>query len=359
VVLFDMLHHLDRVQAALRGAAREGRLAHAYLFWGPEGVGKTRMAQALAQLILCRAPDPPCGRCLECDRVGRFTHPDLHVIFPSLRGTEGEERRHLEAFAADPFHTLQVPRQATIGIERIRSLKLESSKARVAQGNRAVILRDADRMTPEAAQAALKLIEEPQPGTFLVLTARDPHRLLPTILSRCQRIRFPAQPREFVEGVLRERGVEEGEARLIAGLAGGGLGRALQFAGREALAFRDQALALLAVPLRDAEEAGERVGRSGSAWDVEAVQMAAELLLSWYGDLIAVKFGMPAQNLVHADRIDDLQAAARAADLSEIRRRIAALEEMVLAVEQNVNPLLALQATLLAMNGLVEVDPLF
>ena len=73
MILFDGLRHQEGAIGALRGAAAGGRLAHAYLFWGPEGVGKTRTAQALAQLLLCNAPQPPCGACLECERVARIT----------------------------------------------------------------------------------------------------------------------------------------------------------------------------------------------------------------------------------------------------------------------------------------------
>jgi len=359
MVLFDSLQHLDPVVAVLRGAARGGRLAHAYFFWGPEGVGKTRTAQAFAQLLLCGDPEPPCGRCVECDRTARFTHPDLHLVFPSLKSAEGEERREIEAYAADPFHSLRVPRNATIGIERVRGLKLESSKARVGQGNRVIVLRDADRMTPEAAQAALKLIEEPLPGTFLILTGRDPQRLLPTILSRCQRVRFPALPRAFLAAVLEGKGLEAGEARLVAGLAAGGLGRALALAARETPAVRERTLALLDAPVRDAADAARRVRDGAAGWDAEEAQTAAEILLSWYGDVVAVKLGMPEEGLVHADLRAELRAAANRLTLPAIRERLAAVEEMVQAVEQNVNPLLALQAALMRLNGLVEADPLF
>ncbi len=360
MVLFDRLRHLDRVQERLRDAARAGRLAHAYYFWGPEGGGKTRTAQALAQLILCASPDPPCGECVECKRVERFTHPDFHMVMPGLKATEGEERAQLEAYAADPLALLPTPRQATIAIDRIRDLKMESSKARVvAEGNRVIVLRNAERMTIEAAEAALKLIEEPQPGTFLILTGREPQRLLPTILSRCQRIRFPVLPRAFIEQALAEKGVAGDEARLIAGLSGGGLGRALQLAGEDIVELRDRALDLLAAPLSRATEAARRAERAGAGWDCDAALAAAEMVLSWYGDLIAMQAGAGGEGIIHADRLPELSAAAKGADLGDIRRRVAAIEEMLEALEQNVNPQLALRAALLRMNGLVEDDPLF
>jgi len=360
MILFDAIRHQEGVITVLRGAAASGRLAHAYIFWGPEGVGKTRTAQALAQLLLCSRPDPPCGSCSECERVARLTHPDLHCVLPGARGGSADERKQLEAFAADFFYVPQIPRNATISIERIRGLKLESSKARVRAGNRVIVIRNAGRMTHEAAQAALKIIEEPQPGTFLILTCRDPSRVLPTILSRCQRMRLRALPREYIEGTLIERlGLEAEVARFFAALAQGGLGRALTLAESDARTARDRAIELFETPLGDAGEAARRAQALGRGWDAEAARMAGELLLTWYSDLLAVRHELPAERLTHGDRLPQLRRQAEQLSLAAIRRRIETVEEMLGALEQHVNPLLALQGALLRINGLVEADPPF
>jgi DNA polymerase-3 subunit delta' len=353
----------------LQQARRAGRLPHAYLFWGPPGVGKTRAALGLAQLLLCERAsaegvagsedtqsDPlPCGACPPCQRVARLTHPDLHLVLPGTRATEEDPRRELEAYAQDPYHCLDVPHGASIGIERIRGLKLEASKARVERGCRVIVIRDAERLTLEAAQAALKLIEEPQAETFLVLTCTDPSHLLPTILSRCRRLRFRALPAGFLAAVVRERmNLSEAGARVVAGLAQGSLSRALELAEMDAPAVRDEALELFERPPRDAADAAARVLSLGRAWSGDRARLVVDLLMSWYGDILAARYGLPEEDWVHADRAEALRRQAQALSLPQLRRRVAALEELLAAIEQNVNPALALEAALLRIHALAE-----
>jgi DNA polymerase-3 subunit delta' len=355
MILRDTIRHQETALAALNMAWQSGRVPHASLFWGPEGVGKMRTALGWAQQLFCTDAHAPCGACSACQRVTRLTYPDLHVVLAWARGGLENERQELDAYAQDAYHWVRVPRSATIGIERIRSLKLEASKARVERGARMILIRDAERMTLEAAQAALKLIEEPQAETFLVLTCTDPSHLLPTILSRCQRVRFRALPNAFLEEVLCARmELPAAQARVVAGLAQGSLSRALELGESDALALRDEALALIEAPARDAAEASSRVQRLGRAWDGERARVLVDLMMTWYSDLLATMCGLPAVGLVHGDRIEELRRQASSRTLNDVKRRIAALEEMLQAIEQNVNPALALEAALLKIHGLAE-----
>jgi len=359
--LIESIRHQEQALAALRRSWEAGRTPHAYLFWGPPGVGKTRAALALAQRLLCQSDPAPCGECPPCRRVARLTHPDLHLVLAGARAEE-DPRRDLDAYAQEPYHCLDIPRGASIGIERVRGLKMEASKARVERGGRVIVIRDAERLTPEAAQAALKLIEEPQAGTFLVLTCEYPSHLLPTILSRCQRLRFRALPADFLAEVVRgECGLPEAEARVVAGLAQGSLSRAIELARAGAGALRDEALELFERPVGDASEAVGRAQRLGRQWDPARARLAVDLAMTWYGDLLAVRHGLGPEGLVHADRLAQLRVRAQALALPQIRRRVAALEEMLEAIEQNVNPALALEGALLRIQGLDEqqkqVDP--
>jgi len=349
------IKHQDPALSALRAAHAQGRLAHAYLFWGPDGIGKTVAALGLAQMLLCRETSAPCGRCPECERVARLTHPDLHVLLPEVRSAKQDPRKELEAYGRDPYYCLQIARNASIGIERVRSLKLEASKARVERGGRVIFIRNADRMTLEAAQAALKLIEEPQADTFVVLTCTDPSHLLPTILSRCQRLRLRALPRAFIESILRDvRGASAAQARIVAGLADGRLCHALAWADGDVLAQRDEALALVEAPADSAAEIARRVQRLGRAWDPARADVTVDLLMSWYSDLLAAKVGGGDAVEVHRDRAADLEQQAARLPLEAIKARVQALEGLLRALKQNVNPALALEAALLAIHGLTD-----
>ncbi len=363
--LFDRVKHQQIAIEALRGAHARGRAAHAILLWGPAGVGKTRAAHGLAQQLLCSEKAAPCGHCPSCRQVARFTHPDVHVVLPG-RAEDADHQKTLEAFAADPYHSWGIPPNASIGIERIRALKAEASKTRVGKGNRVDIIRDAERMTPEAAQAALKLIEEPQAGTYLILTCRDPQQLLPTILSRCQRIRFRPVPADFIRETLRKqhgaalpRGGDEG-IEVLAALAQGSLGRALAMASEDLLSQRARALDLFETELADLSAVRAKVRPlerpPGKHWNPEQAGLLVDVLMRYYEDLLLVHGGVPADRIANRDQQRRIEARAQQVTVAEIKRRIAILEEMLAAIGQNVNPLLALQVALLRVNRLTGGD---
>lgn len=361
MVLFDVIRHQETAVRALREAWERGKMPHALLFWGPGGVGKLRTAHALAQMLLCSSQSPPCGACSICDRVIRFTHPDLLLIAPAIKSAlDGQFHKALAAYGQDLFCCLETPPKASIWIERIRELKAESSKARVERGNRVAIIRDAERMTLEAAQAALKLIEEPTAGTYLVLTCRDPEQLLPTILSRCRKLRFRQLPREFIEQVLRERSESAGaHPRVVATLAQGSLGQALSWLDEDVLELRDRALELFQTDRADPAAVGREVRSLGRTWDLDKAQASVDLLMMWFEDLLLLHHGLPEDAVTNTDRLQDLRRLARGISVAEIKRRSGVLEEMLQSIRQNVNPVLATETALLRLNRLVEESGLF
>ncbi|MBI4237741.1 MAG: DNA polymerase III subunit delta' [Deltaproteobacteria bacterium] len=193
--------------AQLRAALAHDQVAAAYLFAGPIGVGKWHVARTLAQALLCgTGPERPCGTCSACQRVRAGTHPDLVSAAP-------------------------LPDKATheILVDQIRHMKARL-QLHALEGNRKVaIVDEADCLKDQAANAALKLLEEPPARTHLILIAAQPERLLPTIRSRCQTIRFLPLPTRLLTQYLRSQGLDEAEARQRALFAEGSVGRALQF----------------------------------------------------------------------------------------------------------------------------------
>ena len=192
---------------SLRRAASQGRLPHAFLFVGPEGIGKHGFALRLAQALLCeRVPEgelDPCGACPGCLQVMAGTHPDV------LRVARPEDRQELP---------IRVIRDLCIDL----GLKPMSGKRKVA------IVDDADDLNDEAANAFLKTLEEPPPGSTLILVGTSAEGQLDTILSRCRVVRFdPLSDVELVE-VLLEQGIAGSpeEATRLARLGEGSVARA-------------------------------------------------------------------------------------------------------------------------------------
>src|SRR5512140_833431 len=174
----------------LKGAMAKDRIAHAYLFYGMEGIGKRTVASVFARALTCEGETPPCDVCASCQKAERKNHPDIITI-----AAEGQ----------------------FIKIGAVKELQ-EQMKFRPREGRRRVfILTEADRMNAAAANALLKTLEEPSAGNILLLTTSRPHALPMTILSRCQLLRFPPVSQEEVARFLREKeSLTADEAEVIA-----------------------------------------------------------------------------------------------------------------------------------------------
>lgn len=211
--------HQPRAITILRRALRSARPHHAYLFDGPDGVGKELAAAALAARYLCDADGPPdadaCGACASCRLLARDNHPDYHLIHRGLH------RSH-------PDPAVRRGAGLYLAVDVVRHFLLERSAIAPSLGRaRVFVVREAERMNDGAQNALLKTLEEPPPRTRLILIATAAGRLLPTIRSRCQRVPFGPLPPAFVEERLRAAGVAADAAWSLARLADGRVGAAL------------------------------------------------------------------------------------------------------------------------------------
>ena len=218
----NIIGHQEEIKF-LQTVLKTQRIAHAYLFYGPEGVGKQFCALQFATALLCEKPKDgdACGKCSSCVRVQRQTHPNLHRI-------EKEESK-LNLLKDDV----------------VTSLKEISLKA-VGGSRRIYLIPEADRMSPIIANLLLKTLEEPGVDIIFILLTTDLTAILPTIISRCQLVRFYRLSRELIKSQLLEQSqIAESEADLYALLAEGSLGRAKHLVEGEFLTARNQVLDII------------------------------------------------------------------------------------------------------------------
>jgi len=195
----------ERAISLLRGSIEQDRVAHAYLFTGPAGIGKGLVAREFAKALNCDRGGPqPCDECVSCRKIDHGTHPDVLWFRPA-----GAMRM--------------------IRVEQVAEF-MQAASLRPYEGRwKVFILVDADRLNVQSQNKVLKTLEEPAPNTAIILTSALPEALLPTIRSRCQRIAFHPIAREAVERFLIERHEATPErATVAASLAQGSLAAAIE-----------------------------------------------------------------------------------------------------------------------------------
>ncbi len=300
---------LARVRAAVQGA----RMPQSLLLYGPEGVGKRTVALWTAALLHCGAENPPCGTCRACRMAARLEHPDIHYHFPMSRPRKAGSRRKLRealetqrqqrlaALREDPDSPPEEDGVTGIYLGAVENLR-EQATRRPAMGRVAVfIVAEADRMvsqsaSPEAANAFLKLLEEPPEFAYLILTTSRPAALLPTICSRTAHVRLaPLAETEVARHLEARRELSPERARAVARRADGSIGRALRILGGDGDEAGAAADRLLAAALRGDAALRYRVAGEFTASGARSVLAPAlERLEERLRDLLCLAAGVPA-----------------------------------------------------------------
>jgi DNA polymerase-3 subunit delta' len=287
----------------------------------------------------CRGPTDieACGACPPCRQMAGGNFPDFISIRP-----DGQN----------------------IKIEQIRELNRRLSFAPVSARYRVCVIQQAEAMTSEAANSFLKTLEEPPPGNILVLNAVEPLNLLPTIVSRCQRVPFqPLSVEAMADWLVREKGLDRQRATIAARASGGSLGRALRMSEDVFLEKRKAWIwHLLELPrlskgdaLKMAMESATREKGRGSD-DAEAGEPGLLEMLAlwggWYRDLLIVKVEGPEHLIANVDFRDHLKDVARYVTIENLTASLIAVDQAVRDLHRMGNPQLVMGHTILGLQRL-------
>jgi DNA polymerase-3 subunit delta' len=302
----------DNNIALLSRSLAAGKIASAYLYEGIEGCGKKKTALAFIEAIFCGGNEG-CGHCPSCRKIAGYQHPDLHLVEPDGAYIKIDQIRELQRALA--FRPFEAPKKACI-------------------------IEAADRLNPAAGNALLKTLEEPPGNAILILITANPDGVLPTILSRCQRLRFAPLAEATVESLLREMGSVPEVARVVASLAGGSMGKAIEIGEETALHERKNFLARVCSLSMDdisplfafAEE---------MATDKENTLELLELLTAFLRDALLLHSG--SRDVVNSDLFQLLERETGSFSGRGIMERIRHVAETRSAIMSNVNARLALE----------------
>lgn len=349
---FDALLGQARAVSVLAAALRAGRVPHAYLFEGPEGVGRRMAALALAQALNCEAAagaegpslfgggadqDPGarggCGVCRACRKIAAGQHPDVQTLAP-----EGQSGGGIYL------------------VDQIRGLARDLS-FRPFEGRRKVaVLERAERLGPAAGNALLKTLEEPPAASHLVLLAPGRHHLLPTVASRCQAVTFRPLETADIVAILEREGLPVGPdgrfdapaARSAAALADGSAARAVALAAEDGLAGRREWLERIGrLSRRRAEEIFEAA--EALAGDKERLPAVLESLRGWLRDLVVTAAAPDAVPLVNGDLVESARREAAGRTVEELSAGLEAVDAAEAALRRNANRTLVVERLLVRL----------
>ncbi len=315
----------EKAIEVIRNALRHNRLPQAYVFAGPDGIGKKLTALTLAKALNCRErEDEACDQCGSCHKIDGANHPDVRVIEP-----DGQ----------------------FIKIDQIRQLQKDAGYKSFEGKRKVYIIDQAEAMRAESANALLKTLEEPSEECVIILVTANVYALLPTVLSRCQFVRFVSLGVDILtELLIRQHQFEPARARLIASLSEGCPGRALAMDADAALEKRngiEELFTTLSSGLQDVRVVFTQV--EALLEKRTSIQEFLDIMLLWYRDMYLLREHGDPNLVANSDAVIRLRRMAEDLSLNQIRRLFEIVYQTKLDILRNANLQLALEVMLISL----------
>lgn len=301
----------NRVKNILKNIYSSGRIPHSFIFYGNTGVGKDAMAFEFAKYINCENPSEEkgaCDICFSCKQIKNFTSTNYKFItaLPSSKPSSSDDDDSIEFSKAvgdlikleiankikDNYYKINIPKANSISIESIRQVRKEIYLTSDKGKHKIAIISNADLMTAQAANSFLKVLEEPQGNALIILTTSRINSLLPTIIGRCQKIKFD-NIKENELKIFMDRhypNVKENEKNLIIKISNGSLNKLKDIIDNESLSLRNKVIDLLRAIVKHSNlDISNIIYSITQGKDRELVKQFLTLMIVWFRDIIIKK----------------------------------------------------------------------
>ncbi|MGA2781815.1 MAG: DNA polymerase III subunit delta' [Smithella sp.] len=321
----DIYGHEKKIEIIQKALAQK-RIGHAYLFSGIPAVGKKTIAWEFVKALNCEKEDAlhdSCGECSSCRKIQRGNHPDVFSV-----EADGQ----------------------FIRIDAIREIQ-EQMKCKPLEARRRVfVIDDADKMNDQAANALLKILEEPSPSNILILVTARPYSMPSTIISRCQHMRFNPLRFDTVAKFLVDRiGMDDQRALLLAGLSGGSLGHAMELNEDDIVVYRTELIKLLSITQRNDPFSLINFA-SFLGQGKKEIKQGLNILSTIFRDALVFKETQKNEMLVNQDNSSFISIQAARLSGGQILQNIALVERAGETIDQNVNKSLTLETMAFKLN---------
>ncbi|CCQ91848.1 putative DNA polymerase III, delta prime subunit [Nitrospina gracilis 3/211] len=314
-------------------ALEQGTVAHAYLYFGPESVGKKRTALEFAKALNCAesGPHDACGDCAPCRKIHLGQHPDVFLLEPTKKASS---------------------RDTSISIDEIRDLQKKLGFTPYEGRYKVAVVDGVEKMNLQACNAFLKTLEEPPAATVLILVTANPYQMLPTIISRCQGVRFHPLPQEALRAILESHPDAEGmldeEIELRVLRSQGQVARALAEDVAEIARYREELLALLSqLSFRRMDLLFAWCRETGRGHDLPQIKKILEELLGLLRDVALLQAGCGTESLNNRDLAGRLGPLAQAKPRSAVLHMMESVFRTRNLLERNANVQLTLENMLM------------
>jgi len=326
----------ETLVALLQRSLKQGGVSHAYLLSGPAHSGKMTLAKDVARALNCGAEEAPCGECSSCRKISHDTHPDVSII--SLRVADEDTK------AAMSISTEQIDE-----MQHMANLPPFEGKCKV------FIIDGAELLSITAANRLLKTLEEPSPNVVFILLTVNESMVLPTVISRCQKLDMTAMPAFAIEAALAERwGVALEQAKLLSRLAKGRLGWAVgAVENDEPLRWREEVILKMQEVISGRVEERFNYAASLAARFSQSRAAVYEVLGLWkdyWRDLLLVSTGC-GDIITNIDQSCHIEKLAAGYTIEQVRGFIGSIIACEEQLGKNANPKLALEVMMLDIPG--------